>query len=262
MTPNKIVLSTTNLSIGYSSKKEVNCIAQNLNLDLQSGKLIALIGANGIGKSTLLRTLTGIQKPLAGSVFLNEKEIQNYTPIELAQNLSLVLTEKLPPSNLTVFELVALGRQPYTNWIGTLSADDIEKIHQAIQLTQIEHLADKKHYEISDGQLQKVLIARALAQDTPFIILDEPTTHLDLFHKVSLFKLLKKLAQEAHKCILFSTHDIDLAIQLADEMIVMTEEIVVQDQPCNLISRGFFNQIFKDDSITFDNEKGKFIIND
>ncbi|MBN8641693.1 MAG: ABC transporter ATP-binding protein [Flavobacteriales bacterium] len=258
---NKILITTFQLSIGYSSKKEVNCIAQNLNLELQTGKLITLIGANGIGKSTLLRTLTGIQKPLSGTVFLNGKEIQNYIPIELAQNLSLVLTEKLPPSNLTVFELVALGRQPYTNWIGTLSTDDLEKINQAIQLTQIEHLVEKKHYEISDGQLQKVLIARALAQDTPLIILDEPTTHLDLLHKVSLFKLLKKLASETQKCILLSTHDLDLAIQLSDEMIVMTEGNVTQDQPCNLISRGVFSSLFREDTIVFDAEKGKFIVN-
>lgn len=258
---NKILITTFQLSIGYSSKKEVNCIAQNLNLELQTGKLITLIGANGIGKSTLLRTLTGIQKPLSGTVFLNGKEIQNYIPVELAQNLSLVLTEKLPPSNLTVFELVALGRQPYTNWIGTLSTDDLEKINQAIQLTQIEHLAEKKHYEISDGQLQKVLIARALAQDTPLIILDEPTTHLDLLHKVSLFKLLKKLASETQKCILLSTHDLDLAIQLSDEMIVMTEGNVTQDQPCNLISRGVFSSLFREDTIVFDAEKGKFIVN-
>ena len=160
-------------------------IAENLNLNLQAGKLIALIGANGIGKSTLLRTITGIQKPLHGTVLLNNKKITSYEPLALAQNLSMVLTEKLPPSNLTVFELVALGRQPYTNWIGTLSDVDIQIVQDAIELTQIAHLSQKKHYEISDGQLQKVLIARALAQDTPLIILDEPTTHLDLLHKVS-----------------------------------------------------------------------------
>ena len=208
-----------------------------------------------------MRTITGIQKPLAGTVLLNEKEIHNYESLALAQNLSLVLTEKLPPSNLSVFELIALGRQPYTNWLGKLSAEDLEKINQAITLTHIEHLIDKKHHEISDGQLQIVLIARALAQDTPLIILDEPTTHLDLFHKVSVFKLLKKLSQETNKCILFSTHDIDLAIQLSDEMIVMTESMVEQDQPCNLITKGIFNTLFKDSSITFDGEKGKFVIN-
>ncbi|RZK06564.1 MAG: ABC transporter ATP-binding protein, partial [Flavobacterium sp.] len=216
------VISTTDLSIGYKTKKETVIIAENLNLNLASGKLITLIGANGIGKSTLLRTITGIQKPLSGDVFLNDKKITDYSSLQLAQQLSLVLTESLPPSNLTVFELVALGRQPYTNWIGTLTDEDKLKINEAIELTQISHLSDKKHYEISDGQLQKVLIARALAQDTPLIILDEPTTHLDLLHKISLFKLLKKLTSETQKCILFSTHDIDLAIQLSNEMIVMT----------------------------------------
>ena len=261
MSSNKTILSTSNLSIGYQSKKEKNIIAENLNLTFEEGKLISLVGGNGIGKSTLLRTITGIQKPIAGTVMLKEKEIHNYESLALAQNLSLVLTEKLPPSNLSVFELIALGRQPYTNWLGKLTAEDLEKINQAITLTHVEHLIDKKHHEISDGQLQIVLIARALAQDTPLIILDEPTTHLDLFHKVSVFKLLKKLSQETNKCILFSTHDIDLAIQLSDEMIVMSESSVEQDQPCNLITKGVFNTLFKDSSITFDGEKGKFVIN-
>ena len=260
MTKSKTILKTSNLSIGYKSKKSTVVIAENLNLTLTSGKLIALIGANGIGKSTLLRTITGIQSPLSGNVFLNDKNINTYKPLELAQNLSLVLTEKLPQSNLSVFELIALGRQPYTNWIGTLSQTDIAKVQEAMQMTQIEHLAQKKHFEISDGQLQKVLIARALAQDTPLIILDEPTTHLDLLHKVSLFKLLKKLTQETQKCILFSTHDIDLAIQLSDEMIIMTPDVVVQDEPCNLISKGSFATLFKDEHIVFDAEKGKFIV--
>lgn len=256
----KTILSTSNLSIGYKSKKEIVTIAENLNLNLTAGKLISLIGANGIGKSTLLRTITGIQQPLSGNVYLNDKNISTYKPLELAQNLSLVLTEKLPSSNLSVFELVALGRQPYTNWIGTLTPEDIIKVKEALELTQINHLAQKKHFEISDGQLQKVLIARALAQDTPLIILDEPTTHLDLLHKVSLFKLLKKLTQETQKCILFSTHDIDLAIQLSDEMIIMTPDLVVQDEPCNLISKGSFSTLFKDEHIIFDVEKGKFIV--
>jgi iron complex transport system ATP-binding protein len=256
----KNILSTSNLSIGYTTKSDTTTIADNLNLNLKQGKLIALIGANGIGKSTLLRTITGIQKPVSGKVILNENDLHQLDALTLAQNLSVVLTEKLPPSNLTVFELVALGRQPYTNWIGKLTDEDITKINEAIELTQIGHLAQKKHYEISDGQLQKALIARALAQDTPLIILDEPTTHLDLLHKVSVFKLLKKMSQETLKCILFSTHDIDLAIQLSDEMIIMTPENVVQDEPCNLIIKGSFNTLFKDEHISFDNEKGRFSI--
>jgi iron complex transport system ATP-binding protein len=254
------ILTTSNLCVGYPSKKEIKTIASNINLTLKKGELIALIGANGIGKSTLLRTLIGIQPPLSGAVILNGKNILDYDSISFAQNLSNELTEKLPPSNLTVFEIIALGRQPYTNWLGNLSDNDISKINEAMELTQITSLADKKHYEISDGQLQNVLVARALAQDTPLIILDEPTTHLDLLHKVSLFKLLKKLAKDTNKCILFSTHDIDMAIQISDEMIIMTENNVVQDQPCNFISKGNFDTLFKDEHIAFDSEKGKFIV--
>ena len=260
MESNNPILTTSNLSVGYSSKKEIKTIASNINLTLKKGKLIALIGANGIGKSTLLRTLIGIQPPLSGNVILNGKFISDYDAISFAQNLSIVLTEKLPPSNLTVFEIIALGRQPYTNWLGKLSDNDVSKINEAMELTQITTLAEKKHYEISDGQLQNVLVARALAQDTPLIILDEPTTHLDLLHKVSLFKLLKKLAKETNKCILFSTHDIDMAIQVTDEMIIMTNDNVVQDQPCNFISKGNFETLFKDENISFDSEKGKFIV--
>ena len=256
---NNHILTTSNLSVGYTSKKEIKTIATNINLNLKKGELITLIGANGIGKSTLLRTLIGIQPPLSGNVILNGKNINEYDSISFAQNLSIVLTEKLPPSNLTVFEIIALGRQPYTNWLGNLSDNDISKINEAMELTQITSLAEKKHYEISDGQLQNVLVARALAQDTPLIILDEPTTHLDLLHKISLFKLLKKLAKETKKCILFSTHDIDMAIQISDEMIIMTDENVVQDQPCNFISKGNFETLFKNEHIAFDSEKGKFI---
>ena len=255
----RTVLSAKDLSIGYHGKKN-NVIAEGINLDLQEGKLIALIGANGIGKSTLLRTLTGIQKPLSGAITLNGKNIFDYSSPLLAQNLSIVLTESLPISNLNVYELVALGRQPYTNWLGTLSPEDKRQVNNAMELTQITHVASKKHYEISDGQLQKVLIARALAQDTPLIILDEPTTHLDLLHKVSLLKLLKKLTADTGKCILYSTHDLDLALQLSSEIIVMAQASTTQDTPENLIRNNVFSTLFNDENIVFDTVKGSFTI--
>jgi iron complex transport system ATP-binding protein len=255
-----MILQTQKLSIGYTSKATTKTVASEISIQLVQGKLIGLVGANGIGKSTLLRTLTGIQKPLSGTVLLNNKPIESFEPLALAQQISVVLTEKLPPSNLTVYELIALGRQPYTNWLGKLTDEDKIQIDKAIVLTEIPHLIHQKHHEISDGQLQKVLIARALAQDTPLIVLDEPTTHLDLLHKVSLFKLLKKLTAETQKCILFSTHDIDLAIQLSDEMIVMDGQTVIQDQPCNLISQGVFSSLFQNEHIQFDATKGKFVI--
>jgi len=252
------LIHTDNLCIGYNQSK--NLVASNINIELQQGELIGLVGQNGIGKSTLLKTLIGIQKPLNGKVFLNNKEVSSYTTQQISQNISIVLTEKISPSNLTIYELIALGRQPYTNWLGTMQESDKVIINNAISLTQVEDLLHKKHFEISDGQLQKVLIARALAQDTPIIVLDEPTTHLDLQHKVMLFKLLKKLAVETKKCILYSTHDIDLAIQLSNKLIVMTHNNVLIDQPCNLISKGVFNSLFTSKDIAFDSQKGKFVI--
>lgn len=257
---NKKVLHTTNLTIGYKNKSNSVTIAQNININLQSGKLTGLIGANGIGKSTLIKTITGIIKPIEGNVFLNEEPIDTFKPENLAKELSIVLTENLPPSNLSVYEIVALGRQPYTNWLGRLTSDDKNKIEEAITLTEINSFQLKKYYEISDGQLQKTLIARALAQDTDLIILDEPTTHLDLVHKVTLLKLLQKLSHETGKTILYSTHDIDLAIQLCDEIIIMNQTKTFQDEPCKLIENDNFNSLFKNDSIEFDKKQGKFLV--
>ena len=253
-----IVLETKNLSIGYTSKKGANSVANTINIVLQKGQLVGLVGANGIGKSTLLRTLTNVQKPLKGEIFINSKPLLDYEPLALAKQLSLVLTEQIASKNLSVFELVALGRQPYTNWVGNLSQDDIDITNRALLQTNIEVLKDKKCFELSDGQLQKVMIARALAQDTDLIILDEPTTHLDMYHKAYILKLLQKLAKDTGKTILFSSHEIDLAIQLCDTMIVMTKDGVVSGQPCNLIADGTFSTLFPEDLIAFDENTGSF----
>jgi len=253
-----IILKTDQLSIGYLSKKKQNIIASNINISLKKGQLVGLIGVNGIGKSTLIRTLTNVQKPLKGGIFINTKNMHQYDGLELAKVLSLVLTENVSSKNLSVFELVALGRQPYTNWVGSLSEHDIDKVNQALEYTNISNLKDSNCFELSDGQLQKVMIARALAQDTDLIILDEPTTHLDMYHKAYILKLLQKLTQETGKTILFSSHEIDLAIQLCDTLIVMTKDNVVYDQPCNLIAKGAFNSLFPKDLIAFDEKSGSF----
>ena len=253
-----IILKTEDLSIGYTSKKVKTVVASQVNIKLNKGELIGLIGANGIGKSTLLRTLTNVQKPLSGDVFINEKSILDYNPLDLAKVLSLVLTEKIASKNLSVFELIALGRQPYTNWVGNLSEHDKSIVKQAIFQTNIEDLQYKKCFELSDGQLQKVMIARALAQDTDLIILDEPTSHLDMYHKAYILKLLQRLAKETGKTILFSSHEIDLAIQLCDTLIVMNAGTVISDQPCKLIQEGVFETLFPKDLISFDKETGSF----
>lgn len=257
--PNKhIVLKSKELSIGYTSKKTTNIIGSGINIELCKGELVGLVGANGIGKSTLLRSLTNVQPKLQGSISINNKALSKYSNLELAKVLSLVLTEPLSSKNLTVFELVALGRQPYTNWVGNFSKKDIQVVNQAISQINIEALKNKKCFELSDGQLQKAMIARALAQDTDLIILDEPTTHLDMYHKAYILKLLQRLAKDTNKTILFSSHEIDLAIQLCDKLIVMNKDSVISDTPCNLISRGTFDTLFPKDLIAFDDKTGSF----
>ncbi|WP_370104437.1 ABC transporter ATP-binding protein [Winogradskyella sp.] len=252
------ILKVENLSIGYKTKKKKTVISKNINFELEKGQLVGLVGANGIGKSTLLRTLIGVQPKLSGDIFLNNQPLETISAIQLATQLSIVLTEAVTSKNLSVFELVALGRQPYTNWIGNLSEEDINVVSLALSQVNIADLKYKKSYELSDGQLQKVMLARALAQDTDIIILDEPTTHLDMYHKAYILKLLQKLTKETGKTILFSSHEIDLAIQLCDKMIVMQKDSVVYDQPCNLISNGVFESLFPDDLISFDNKSGSF----
>ncbi len=252
------ILKTTNLSIGYTSKKVKTIIASNINIELKKGELVGLIGANGIGKSTLLRTLSNVQNALNGTIKINGKDITTHNPIALAKVMSLVLTEQITSKNLSVFELVALGRQPYTNWLGKLCRKDIEIVNKSLQQTNIANLKYKKCFELSDGQLQKVMIARALAQDTNLIILDEPTTHLDMYHKAYILKLLQKLAQETQKTIVFSSHEVELALQLCSKLIVISKKEVVSDTPNNLIEAGVFDNLFPKDLIAFDKKTQSF----
>lgn len=255
-----IVLETENLTIGYQTKKQQIIIASDVNFSIEKGKLIALLGKNGIGKSTLLRTISKVQKPLNGTVKINQKELSKYTDQELSTTLSLVLTERLPLSQLTVFELVALGRQPYTNWIDKLTPEHLKKILWAIEQTEITHLKDKCFYELSDGQLQRVLIARALAQDTEIIILDEPTAHLDIHHTFKVFSLLKKLVETTGKTIVISTHEVNLAIQLADEFILLFEKQLYTGNSKELIAQNAFEELFPKELISFNKTLEQFVI--
>lgn len=257
---NHSILQTKNLDIGYCDKKGSTYIAKNLNITLDKEKLVCLLGKNGIGKSTLLRTLTNTQYKLGGEILLENKPIVDFEPTLLAKKMSLVLTENIPESQLTVFELIALGRQPYTNWLGKLSKLDIEKIEHAIALVQLEELIHKKNYELSDGQLQKVMIARALAQDTDLIILDEPTAHLDLHHKIEVFRILQNLVQKTNKTILLSTHEVNLAIQLADELWLMTPEKFVSGTTNALIASKDLENLFPKQQIHFNPSLKQFTL--
>jgi len=255
------ILKTEKLSIGYRSKKEQTVIVSNLNIDLQQGTFVCILGKNGIGKSTLLRTLSRVQPKLSGDILIYDKNLNSYSEIDLSKTMSLVLTEKLPESNLTVFELIALGRQPYTNWVGKLLQSDIDKIHEVMKLTKIEHLSQNKYYELSDGQLQRVLISRALAQETELIILDEPTAHLDVLHKMESFKLLKELASKLNKTIIVSTHEIHLALQAADELWLMTDDEFITGNPQELIENKSVEKLFSSDAIHFNFKQQQFVLN-
>ncbi len=255
------ILETEHLSIGYPGKKGRDIlIAKNLSLSLKKGDFCAIVGANGIGKSTLLRTLAGVQTPLSGKVRIMGTEIQALSPQELASSLSIVLTEPLATRNLTVRELISLGRQPYTNWLGTLSQRDTETIDTSVRRTGLQALEHRKCYELSDGQLQKVLIARALAQDTPIVMLDEPTTHLDLYHKVQVLKTMKRISKEYGKTVVYTTHEIDLAIQLCDQILIMDHTGYHFGTPCEHIENKSFQNLFPSDLIGFDSNTGTFKI--
>ncbi len=255
----KSIIETTNLKIGYKTKKKQAVIAQNINIKVSTSKLIALIGENGIGKSTLLRTLSKVQPKLDGNIFVNSKKIENYTVAELSKKISIVLTEKIPPSNLTVYELIALGRQTYTNWLGTLTNDDKSKIENAIELCKIKDLKNKKIDELSDGQYQKMMIARALAQDTKIILLDEPTAHLDINNKIEIFKLLKDLVEKEQKLIIISTHELQLALHTCNDLWLLTESEFLCDTTKNHIKKGNLNKMVRSEYVTFDKIKEQFI---
>jgi len=258
---NKHIIKTIKLGIGYFNRKEATCVIDNINLSLNKGNFVCVLGKNGIGKSTLLRTLTKVQPKLSGEITLNGKPLETVSNPELAKKMSLVLTERIPESNLSVYELIALGRQPYTNWIGKLNDKDHQQINLAIKQVHLEDLLDKKHDELSDGELQKVMIARALAQDTELIILDEPTAHLDIHNKIEIFTLLKKLCKELHKTILISTHEIHLALQLSNELWLINDSGIVSGQTESLINDGSISKLFSSDLITFDLKSKQFIIN-
>jgi len=213
-----------------------------------------------VGKSTLLRTLAALQPKINGTISVFDKELNTYSPQLLAAKVSLVLTEQIASKNLKVLELIALGRQPYTNWIGTLTAKDKQKTKEAIQLVAIEDLQHKHCFELSDGQLQRVMIARALAQDTPIILLDEPTSHLDLYHKVQILKLLKTIAHQTKKTILFTSHEIEVAIQICDSMLILNEEKSHFGTPEQLVKEKHFEKLFPSDIIQFDPKTGSFKI--
>lgn len=248
-----------NLSIGYITKKERKVVAEGITANIQSGELTCLLGANGIGKSTLLRTLSAFQPKLAGEVFVQGKEIASYTEKQLSKLLSVVLTEKCDVKNMSARELIGLGRSPYTGFWGALNEDDKQMVDKAISLVKIENLANRMVDTLSDGERQKVMIAKALAQDTPIIFLDEPTAFLDFPSKVEIMQLLHRLSRKTNKTIFLSTHDLELALQIADKIwLIDKQSSVTIGTPEDLSLSGKLSSFFARKGIIFDEESGLF----
>lgn len=245
---NAIHLHAKNLSVGYVNGSQKNLLFENIDLELRAGELVCFMGANGIGKSSLIRTLAGLQTPLSNATITanNSAVERNVNRDGLERAVSVVLTDPLHAVNMTVIELVTLGRYPYLDWNVKLTNEDSDVIHQAIQDTHIQSLTNKKLYELSDGQLQMAMIARALAQDTPVILLDEPTAHLDLNNRVEIMNLLRRLARTANKAILVATHELDLALQTADLIwLAGQDKKLIIGIPEDLVLNGSFDEIFQ-----------------
>jgi iron complex transport system ATP-binding protein len=257
MRNNSLLLQTSNLTVGYGPC----AIAGPLNLEIRAGQLVCLLGPNGSGKSTLLRTLSGLQPPLSGGTEIGGKFTNKLSPADLAKKISLVLTDPVRNSNLTVYSLVALGRYPYSGWLGILNETDRTVISQSIDAAGIGSFSGRKLSTLSDGEAQKVMLARALAQDTPLLMLDEPTAHLDLPSRIQLMQLLHQLARRTQKGILISTHELDLALQVADEAwLLQTGGQFHKGAPEDLVLNGIFEAAFQKEGIRFDRTNGTFTI--
>ncbi|MCL3781529.1 ABC transporter ATP-binding protein [Prolixibacteraceae bacterium JC049] len=255
----KELLRIQDLSIGYGKGKRQSVVNKRLNGCINSEELVCLLGENGAGKSTLIRTICGFQPALGGEINMQNKNVLKLSEKELALMASVVLTDRIVVPNATVEEMVSLGRSPHTGTMGILSREDKKKVEAAIVQCRIDH--KKKEYltNMSDGEKQKVFIAKALAQDTPLIILDEPTAFLDLPARVETIQLLRTIASESGKSILMSTHDLDLALQLADRLWLMgKEKPLIQGSPEDLLLQNEFQHIFQRKGIEFDNETCSF----
>lgn len=241
----KTILSLSNVAIGYREKRYSTIINNHLNAQIKRGEMICLLGPNGCGKSTLIRTLAGMQPALDGKIFVDDEDISSMNLEKLAKKISVVLTDSITVPNLTVRDIVSLGRFPHTNWFGKSSKEDDSIVTESIEKVHLEQLAEKEFLCLSDGEKQRTLIAKALAQDTPLVILDEPTAHLDLPNRIAVMQLLQNLAHTTKKSILLSTHELDLATQFADSIwLIQRNQPLIIGNPEDLRTNKVFERAF------------------
>ena len=237
-----------NLSLGYGSR----ILIDSLSATVKSGELTALVGRNGTGKSTLLRAITGLGERKGGDILLGDKPIDSLSTAELATMVAFVTTDKVRIANLRCRDVVALGRAPYTNWIGRMQEQDEEIVMRSMELVGMSEYADKTMDRMSDGECQRIMIARALAQQTPIILLDEPTAFLDMPNRYELCTLLQRLAHEEQKCILFSTHELDIALALCDSIALISPPKLHLLPTEKMVKSGYIEKLFTSGIVNFD----------
>ncbi len=257
------MLNISDLQIGFVEKKTTKILINQLSFKVEPGELCVILGRNGTGKTSLLRTIAGFQKALSGGLSILQvgqwENLQELSNEQLARLMSIVTTERVRLGYFTVEEVVALGRHPYTDYFGQLKKQDEQIIQQVIEQVGIQHLKRRPLAQLSDGEHQKTMIARALAQGTPLLLLDEPTAHLDIINRIEIFQLLKKLTLEKNKAILCSSHEVELALQFADKIILLDGKgNTYMGSPNELIEKGQIEQAYQGEAVQFDRKLKRF----
>lgn len=259
---NTTLVWTSNLSIGFrNDKNRIRLLQEKIDLSLNEGDFVCLIGPNGCGKSTLIRTLSGIDNPIEGTVWVGQKNVHELSDAERSKWLGIVLTDQAAVENITVEEIVSLGRYHYAGWFGTLGTSDQKKVNWAIRQVGLSGYEDRHYKTLSDGEKQRAFIAKVLCSDAPLLILDEPTAHLDIPNRVEIMMLLRKLSREIGRAVLISTHELDLALQLSDEIWLMDPgQPVFNGTPEELLITGSLDRAFGNSQLHFNPHSGSFCV--
>ncbi len=253
------MMKIKNICLGFNNKNATNVLLDDVSFDLNQGMLYSILGSNGKGKTSLMKAITGFHKPIKGEVLLNNKNIYSYSYQELSRHISVVFTEKTQVEYMTVFDMVSLGRAPYTGFYGSLSKNDLRIISHSMNLCGISHLKQRNTATLSDGEYQKTLIAKALAQETPIIFMDEPANYLDAAGKITLMKLLRDLVKNENKTIVLSMHEIDLALKYSDKILMFNgAKNIKVGMPEDLILNGSINGLFESQGLIFNIQEGVF----